>query len=222
FCLPPIHGSVHGYQGVAAGLHLPVWGLRAPGLEPGEEPHTDLRRMAEAFLGLIRQVVPTGPLRLLGYSFGAAVAQLIATLEEVEMLLLVDGAAPRPAAVTEEAVLHLLGEAFGHPSVRSREELVDLLRAQQLFPEKELLSQMGRLERVVQAHLRAWTGHVPQPVDAKTWLLRSAEGPPGGPPELDLGWNMYVRSLEVVEVGGDHRGALRAAVEPLRRILGER
>ena len=219
FFLPPIHGTVHVYQGVAAGLGGPVWGLRASGLEAGEEPQSDLAKMAEDFLARVRKEVPHGPLRLVGYSFGAAVAQAMAARDDVEKLVLIDGAAPRAMPVTDEVVLQWMGEAFGLPLVRSRLELVDLLRAQQLFPERELLPQLERVEAVLRSHLRAWTSYEPQRSRGRAWLLRSTEGPPGGPPEVDLGWKNYVDGLEVLDVGGDHRTVLRRSVAQLRQIL---
>jgi thioesterase domain-containing protein len=210
---------VHVYQTLAAGLTAPLWGLRAPGLESGEEPSTDLNQMAVDFLRLIRQVVPKGPLRLLGYSFGASLAQAMATLDEVETLVLVDGAAPHDGPVTDELVLRLMGEAFGRRGVSGRVELADFLRAQEIFPEAEVHPQLERLQRVVRAHMRAWTGHVPRPWGGSAWLLRSAEGPPGDTSAPDLGWQRYLDRLQVVELGGEHRTILRSAVATLQRIL---
>ena len=76
FIVHALFGSVFPYHKLA--LHLapgrPVYGLQARGLDGTESPHTRIRAMAEDYAAEIRAVVPSGPVHLAGYSFGAWVA----------------------------------------------------------------------------------------------------------------------------------------------------
>ncbi|MGW1139110.1 amino acid adenylation domain-containing protein [Streptomyces zhihengii] len=79
-------------QGVAGERSL--IGIQAHGVNPGEAPHTTIRRMAEADVAEIRRIQPMGPYTLWGYSFGARVAfeaawRLEQAGEKVENLLLI-------------------------------------------------------------------------------------------------------------------------------------
>jgi acetoacetyl-CoA synthetase len=74
---------------------VPVYGLRARGLNPGEQPQGSVEEMARTYIETIRGVQPTGPYRLSGYSFGGLVSyeiagQLSAMGETVEWLGLID------------------------------------------------------------------------------------------------------------------------------------
>lgn len=52
----------------------PLYGLQAPGLEEGQQPFLCMEDMAASYIAAIRQVQPTGPYLLAGYSFGGLVA----------------------------------------------------------------------------------------------------------------------------------------------------
>lgn len=72
-----------------------VVGLQAPLLSGGASDAADIDELAAEYLGRIREVRPSGPYRLLGYSFGGNIAQSIAALlreqgESVELLALLD------------------------------------------------------------------------------------------------------------------------------------
>jgi len=73
----------------------PIYGLQARGLtQPQMAPQT-LDEMAADYLDSIRQIQPTGPYNLLGWSFGGLVAHAIATRlqdqgESVALLALLD------------------------------------------------------------------------------------------------------------------------------------
>ena len=94
FVVPPIEGTVVLLAPLASKLGCPVYGLQC--IE--EAPLTSMDDLARYYISLIKQYQPTGPYRLIGYSFGACVALEMALQlqkggagERVEQLVLLDG-----------------------------------------------------------------------------------------------------------------------------------
>lgn len=82
----------------------PVWALQAHNLESWGWPDRSVTAMARRNVTALRDVQPTGPYHLLGYSFGGLVSfemahRLRAAGEEVAMLILVDSFVPDPRVV---------------------------------------------------------------------------------------------------------------------------
>jgi acetoacetyl-CoA synthetase len=79
---------------VAISVEIPVYGLRARGLQ-GEEPHGSVEEMAATYVEVIRSRQPHGPYRIAGHSFAGLLAFEIACLldeqgEEIAWLGLID------------------------------------------------------------------------------------------------------------------------------------
>jgi acetoacetyl-CoA synthetase len=98
FIVHSLWGDVLGMRQLAHAIEtdIPVYGLRARGLEPDEAPQTSVEEMARTYADAIRTVQPDGPYRLAGHSFGALVAfetarQLSEEGAEVGWLGLIDG-----------------------------------------------------------------------------------------------------------------------------------
>jgi acetoacetyl-CoA synthetase len=98
FIVHSLWGDVLGMRQLAHAIEtdIPVYGLRARGLEPDEEPQTSVEEMARTYADAIRTVQPEGPYRLAGHSFGALVAfetarQLSEEGAEIGWLGLIDG-----------------------------------------------------------------------------------------------------------------------------------
>ena len=96
FCVHPAVGVSWCYSGLVRHLHpeTPVHGLQATG-RTGAAPPSDLAELAARYIEDIRALWPAGPYRLLGWSFGGAVAHEIATQlqrqgEEIALLALLD------------------------------------------------------------------------------------------------------------------------------------
>jgi len=92
---------------VELGGDVPVYGLRARGLDPRLEPETSVEQMAASYIEAILSVQEKGPYRLAGYSFGGLVAFEMARRlrqrgEEIGWLGLIDAevhhSCLRPAA----------------------------------------------------------------------------------------------------------------------------
>ncbi|MFC4493029.1 amino acid adenylation domain-containing protein [Streptomyces ovatisporus] len=113
FCVHPAAGISWSYAGLTTqlGPEQPVYGLQARGLDGSEVLPASVKEMAADYLRQVRQVQPSGPYHLLGWSFGGLVAhemgvQLQASGETVGLLSVLDafpagagqgGAADRPA-----------------------------------------------------------------------------------------------------------------------------
>jgi acetoacetyl-CoA synthetase len=127
-------GDVLGMRQLSQAIEtdIPVYGLRALGLEPDEEPQTSVEEMARTYIDAIRTVQPTGPYRVAGHSFGALVAfeiarQLTEAGAEVEWLGLIDGelntaCLPRARRWRYRAALpfHLARAALADPRAAGR------------------------------------------------------------------------------------------------------
>jgi thioesterase domain-containing protein/acyl carrier protein len=119
FCVHPGLGLSWPYAGLTRhiGPDVPIYGLQTRSLADPEYRATSVAAMADDYLAEIRTVQPHGPYRLLGWSFGGAVAHELAVRlqqqgEQVELLALLDsypvpaGAATEP--VTGEQVVRML------------------------------------------------------------------------------------------------------------------
>ncbi|MET8684887.1 amino acid adenylation domain-containing protein [Streptomyces sp. NPDC004732] len=102
FCWPGLGGYPMSLRLLAGRLNLPrpFLGVQAYGINPGETAYPTFDEMVAKDIELIRQVQPTGPYTLWGYSFGARVAFAVAReLERAgervdEVLLIAPGKPP--------------------------------------------------------------------------------------------------------------------------------
>ncbi|MDT0464462.1 non-ribosomal peptide synthetase [Streptomyces gibsoniae] len=106
FCVHPGAGIGSVYSTLLDGLDpdQPLYALQARGLTDGARIPCSVEEMAADYVEQIRAVQPTGPYRLLGWSFGAVVAHAMAVHledrgESVSLLVLLDG---YPSAGTED------------------------------------------------------------------------------------------------------------------------
>jgi thioesterase domain-containing protein len=101
FCVPGAGASVTGFLDLVRGLDRawPIHGLQPRGLAGDLLPHSTVGAAAESYLRAVEQLRPTGPLHLLGHSFGGwVVFEMARRLREagrvVESLTIVDSEAP--------------------------------------------------------------------------------------------------------------------------------
>jgi acetoacetyl-CoA synthetase len=133
-----IWGDVLGMRQVALAIEadIPVYGIRARGINAGEEPQRSVEEMAATYVDLIRDFQAHGPYRVAGHSFSGLVAfeiarQLIDRGEEVEWLGIIDAelstaALPPRRRLAHRAALpfHLARAALADP----RAAVTDLFR----------------------------------------------------------------------------------------------
>lgn len=79
FCLHPASGLSWQFAGLKPFLPLdvPLYGLQSPLFSGGELPET-IDDLAATYADTVAEVAPTGPIRLLGWSFGGSMALLVA------------------------------------------------------------------------------------------------------------------------------------------------
>ncbi|MGC5700439.1 amino acid adenylation domain-containing protein [Pseudomonas sp. NFXW11] len=101
FCVPGAGDSITGFIGLteALGPEWPIFGLQARGLDGQGAPHGQVQVAARHYLQAIEAEYPTGPLHLIGHSYGGWVAfemagALQAVGRPVASLTLIDSEAP--------------------------------------------------------------------------------------------------------------------------------
>jgi len=135
FCLAPASGLSWQFAGLKQYLpaDVPLIGLQSPLLSGGELP-SSLTELAEAHADRVVARQPSGPIRLLGWSFGGALALCVAvaltergrTVEFVGMLDARRAAAQAPSTVA--ALLTEMGYAVSNPALTVA-EAVGFVRA---------------------------------------------------------------------------------------------
>jgi amino acid adenylation domain-containing protein len=199
FLVHPAGGHVYLFRelGQELGDDQPLYGLRAPGLEPGESPAASVEKMAERYLAEIRAFRPAGPYLLGGSSMGGMIAY--------EM-------AQRLAAAGEDVALLALFDTFGPGQLPERATEDDLVRREVERPRSggggPLAGvdpeQRRRLLAVIQANVGAMYAYEPGPYPGKLVFFR-AEARGGDPPHPERPWIELARGgTEIYPVPGNH------------------
>lgn len=206
FCIHPAGGLVHCYIELSrqAGKNVPFYGLQHPGLDGKAGPYTTYPKMAELYIEAMREVQPTGPYFLGGWSFGGTVAfdmarQLRQAGQQVGMLAMFDSPGPsalyrlqgRPEFEFAGMVAFLseaLARMFGGEVKIDVEELRKIPREEQMdylvsrmvnaTAADDLANAKQALERVVDIFEltdRAEQVYQPEPYDGEIYLYRVQE-----------------------------------------------
>jgi thioesterase domain-containing protein len=238
-----VGGHVFTFRALARdlGAAQPVYGLRARGLEAGEEPLGSAEEMAALYLRLLREVQPAGPYRIGGASMGGMVAfemahQLTAAGEEVELLTLMDTPCgdqmpPRPTEDGEFVATVFLGRAaftrdeLSSPVADDPEELLAyaVAKAKAADPAGGLeLDEARRLFHVLKANVAALFDYTPRPWPGRMLFFRAEARRPGDPLRPELPWIELARGgIEIRLVPGDHESMhAQANVRQMAERLG--
>ncbi len=242
FLVHPVGGHVFFYERLARRLggDRPVYGLRARGLEAGEEPQARLEEMAAAYLAEVRAVEPAGPYLLGGSSLGGMVAleiaqQLRAAGEEVALLALLDtpgdGQMPRQPEDEADVLAELLHGSLDVSAEELRRlapearigRVLDLAREAGGLPPDLDAARAARLLHVATTLSRAMFAYRPRPYDGRMAYFRAARRRAIDPPHPELPWiELGAGGVEVHVVPGDHITMHQGAhVEDLGRRLRE-
>ncbi|HET9929729.1 MAG TPA: thioesterase domain-containing protein, partial [Polyangiaceae bacterium] len=132
FCFPALAGTSAPYLAAITPVGAPVFLLEAPGVDSGS-PLTSVESLAQHFRTLVESAAPSGPVRLLGWSFGAVTAfETAAALashgREVAELVLVDPALPGARAPRDLAETFVMDAAESLDEVGALEPLSALSR----------------------------------------------------------------------------------------------
>ncbi|MEV4878675.1 thioesterase domain-containing protein [Streptomyces cyaneofuscatus] len=181
----PAGGGLGQYLAVAAHLsrHGDVFGIRAAGLLPGEEPVADVEEMTSTYLGLLDRV-PGRPGLLLGWSLGGVIAwELAARMAQdgpAPAVVLIDSFAELPP-LTDEEHAGIVERSAGHLDTG-----IDA----------------ARVRAATLAHLRAAAAHRTRSRAAGPCLLLTCAGP--GRQRQTTAWRELDDRLTVGELDCGH------------------
>ncbi|WP_437928193.1 amino acid adenylation domain-containing protein [Sorangium sp. So ce291] len=202
FLVQPIGGTVYIYLELARqlGADLPIYGVRASGMEPGERVFADIPTMAAHYLRELRAVQPEGPYILGGHSAGGVVAyemaqQLLAEGERSQLILLDTGALSSVRSMPVGSVEDVIREmaAFQGAAPRAYEGFVAALRGDMPF------------RTIVLSTWRAMALYEPRPTQASVLFVRAREQLGARGADDVHAWRSLARGAFVVhQVPGNH------------------
>ncbi|MEU5517314.1 amino acid adenylation domain-containing protein [Streptomyces griseoaurantiacus] len=207
-CVHPAGGTAFCYLPLADALpeDIGVFGIQAPGIEPGEEPLPGVEAMAEAYLDLV-DARPEEFLVLCGLSYGGLIAHEMGRLlaraghRRLSVVLLDTQATEDPAA--RAAIEPVTYEEFTEK----------LVRFNGMYPGIEA-DQLARYHATYNHSRATARAHEPRPTTVPLTLIEAAaDGPgPGGPhPTRDF-WRRRARAgLTVVPLDCGHWELLEGA-----------
>jgi nonribosomal peptide synthetase DhbF len=231
FCIHPGGGLSWSYSALMRHLpaNRPIYGLQSRGIMQPHLAPQSLDEMAADYLHAIRQIQPTGPYNLLGWSFGGLAAHAIATRlqeqgESVALLALLDS---YPA--------NMNGHSFNGAEFDDEKVLADQLRALGYYREAaplniaralsilrqegDMLSnlreqELGAILQVMKNNSRIANEFLPHQFRGDIVLFAATRGE--APPAPDV-WKPYVNGrIAVHEVDCEHIDMMRPA--PLAKI----
>jgi thioesterase domain-containing protein/acyl carrier protein len=231
FLVHQVGGNVYSYRALTKELPAaqPIYALRSPGLEPGEETLGSVEEMAERYLELVRETQPRGPYRIGGASMGGMIAfemahRLTDAGEVVELLTLMDSPCGDQMPPKPETDYDITAGVYMGPGRLAPDEVEGMDAEEQLRyavekarregPGSDLdrgadfdreLDQLRRLAAVLRANIEALFSYQPEPWDGRATFFRAGEKRPGEPPRPERPWIELARGgIEIHVVPGNH------------------
>lgn len=234
FLVHPVGGNPLCYLDLCRllGEDQPCYGLQME--RPPFAGETDIPALAGLYLERIREVRPTGPYRLAGWSFGGLVALEISRLlleagEAVAAPVLIETRLPDPHAPRQPAtalgfvqdLARVMGReppAAEEPDTENLESLYLKVQNEDLLPHITP-AQFARMFQVYRANLDGFRRYRAAPYPGDIRLAHANQG--FADPES---WRPFIQGeLDRLPLEGDHYTALKSpAVERLAAWIGER
>lgn len=236
-----VSGGVLEYRDLVADLRLDDVGVRAfvaPGYDTEEAPVESIERLASIYVGELNRLEITGPLYLVGWSFGGLVAfEMVRLLEKagwkVPLLTLLDAYpygtgefAPWNESEAMRQLASRLEVTVADDSEMSLSRLSDMTVGQGLLPERTARATLSRQVGVLMAHSRALAQYRPAgKVGSDVLLLEAEEREPGRAPIDVTKWAsrttgaLYVRPIAGSHFTMVHRPHAAGIAEELRAFF---
>ncbi|MDQ1024652.1 thioesterase domain-containing protein [Streptomyces umbrinus] len=228
FCIHPSGGSAHWYKALAQKLagSCRTYGIQAAGMDPSEVPYRSIPEMANRYWEEMKRVQPTGPYRVLGWSFGGLVAHEIGQQhpDEVDAIFLLEPPTVQTGirrrmlyygdAYRKASEIWLEGRAANGTRRTEIEtkfrRFVDSLEFMNESPGLDEWLPFGALGGIMEAA----GNYMPEVSRANVTLVISDDGRSGsgeskyregGPAQYLAFWkSLYRNDVRVVDVSGDH------------------
>ncbi len=194
----------------------PIYGMQSKGIDGLDEPSKSVEEMAEFYLQAIREVQPSGPYVLIGFSLGGLVTlemaqRLSAAGEKIALLVMIDaypnmrflsfGQQVRLAARQAARVL-----SFGH------------FGASGLYQPPTEISLTPAVKRAREAAFVALRQYQPRFYPGTIKFVRAAI-PSKFPANAQAVWAPLSRQIEVETIPGDHLGMIATHYDSLASVL---
>ncbi|OYE03761.1 non-ribosomal peptide synthetase [Nostoc sp. 'Peltigera membranacea cyanobiont' 232] len=219
FCVHPGGGNVLCYHHLAYYLssERPFYGLECVGLNPENQPHTSIEKMATHYIQELQTVQPHGPYFISGWSFGGLVAfemaqQLSHQGEQIALLALIDTNPPYLSYKEPVDYAFLLVELFKDRLDLCLEELRQLEPEEQIIYVEEQAKQKNvviqgfdfeqapHLLKIFQINAEAVQNYKGEYYSGSIVLFKASETDA----DLEYHWNELVEHIETVVVPGNH------------------
>ncbi|MEU3994116.1 amino acid adenylation domain-containing protein [Streptomyces platensis] len=228
FCVHPAGGISWCYSGLinALGVDYPIYGLQARGLaEPTELP-SSIEEMATEYVNRIRAIQPSGPYRLLGWSFGGIVAQAIAVQlqrdgDQVDVLAILDaypavGSATESTLDGEGAFAALFGATEGTNEQLAGKPLMELIRREGVALGNLEDRHLAGIRDIFINNVQLARSHVPDVFDGDILFFSATQGRTSDLP-TSAAWRPYINGeIEDYAIPCQHGEMTQSG--PLREI----
>ena len=205
---------------------LPVYGLRARGVDQLVEPHETVEAMAEEHLASIRKVQPRGPYFIGGSCVGGVVAlemtrQLCAAGEEVARLILVDSQFPsrsgRCATGFASGATSFVPPLIAAGNVRDNSSKLANKQLRMWFAPSEEQKIGQKKVRIGRKYLRRFLRYSPRSYAGPVTLIICEDSANRDPCRV---WrDVALGGLRIHVVPGDHISHLREHAEATAAVL---
>jgi len=213
----------------------PIQGMQAKGIDGTEEPFDRIEDMAQFYLDAIRQVQPSGPYLLAGYSLGGLVTfemaqRLTAAGEKVALLAMLDSypdirylsLAQRALLLTRLATRRAT-TTMKLPVSEALSLIIQPSRRRAGTPRVSYKPPINvplspAMQRARECAYSALTSYQPRYYPGKIKFVR-AETPTDFPADPSAVWGHLAAEFEVETVPGDHLGIMTTHFESLASIV---
>jgi len=197
------------------GQDQPVYGFFHPGSEGEKMPYRSVEEMAKSYLDKILAVNPSGPLYLVGYSFGGLLAfeiavQLQKSGHKVPFLALIDSLSPlirEPGKKWNGNIFKGIRQNILHPiNLKRRHKTKLLICSYYILRNKPI--PVERRSNYLWLKYKALTDkYSPEKFNGNILLFKTAGN--SRFPEM-LGWETLADEIRMVEIDGKHLDIFKA------------